>query len=293
MLRTALKPRWLGLLVVVVLVIVAFIQLGRWQLGVARDKAAVEQLKQVLDEPEVDLTTVLTPHAEFPADASSRQVEATGAYAAHGQVLVADRRLDGVSGYWVITPFVVRSTDATIAVLRGFVTSPDGVSAPPRGTLVVHGGLAPGESPSGTAVPPGQMGSVDLSILVNQWPGELYNAFLFLEDETLPSQPPAGTDLAPAASLNDLTHVPTPVADTGLKWRNLAYALQWWIFAGFAAYMWWRMVRDDLEAAREALSAGEGEGGAAGRGGGDDAAPAEPEPHPGSAAQDAGAEWRP
>ncbi len=251
MLRTALKPRWLGLLVVVLLVIVAFVQLGRWQLGVARDKAAVEQMKQALDRPEADLTTVLTPHAEFPGDASSRPVHATGAYAADGQVLVPDRRLDGVSGYWVITPFVVDSTDATIAVLRGFVTSPDGVAPPPQGRLVVHGGLAPGESPSSEALPAGQLGSVDLSVLVNEWPGELYNAFLFLEDETPPTDAAAGVDVAPVDSLNALTHVPTPVVDTGLKWRNLAYALQWWIFAAFAAYMWWRMVRDDLEAADE------------------------------------------
>jgi len=32
---------------------------------------------------------------------------------------------------------------------------------------------------------------------------------------------------------------------TGLTWRNAAYALQWWVFGLFAAYMWWRMVRDD------------------------------------------------
>jgi ABC-type nickel/cobalt efflux system permease component RcnA len=37
----------------------------------------------------------------------------------------------------------------------------------------------------------------------------------------------------------------------GLSWRNLAYALQWWVFALFAAYMWWRMVRDDYEDGRD------------------------------------------
>ncbi len=244
-LRTALKPRWLGLLVVVLLVIVAFIQLGRWQLGVAHDKAAKEQIAQVTALPPVDVTMLLKPHEEFPAGASSRRVFATGRYAADGQVLVPDRLLRGQTGYWVMTPFVVEATGARLAVLRGFVTSPTGIATPPRGRLTIHGGLAPGESPSTKALPPGQLGSVDLSILVNTWPGDLYNAFMFLGEESAPAD---GTDAAPAASLNALTHVPTPAADTGLKWRNLAYALQWWVFAGFAAYMWWRMVRDDQEA---------------------------------------------
>ncbi len=253
MLRTALKPRWLGLLVVVALLIVAFIQLGRWQLGVARDKAAVEQLKRVASQPPVDVTSVLRLHAEFPADASSKRVFATGRYAA-GQVLVPDRRLDGRTGYWLITPLVVQSTGARLPVLRGFLRSPAEATGPPGGLVTVHGGLAPGESPSTASLPPGQLGSVDISVLVNTWPGQTYNAFLFLESET----PGPGPGAASAATLNTLTHVPTPPADTGLKWRNAAYALQWWVFAGFAAYMWWRMVREDRDATRGARPGGHG-----------------------------------
>ena len=26
--------------------------------------------------------------------------------------------------------------------------------------------------------------------------------------------------------------------------RNLLYAIEWWVFAGFAAFLWWRYVRD-------------------------------------------------
>jgi cytochrome oxidase assembly protein ShyY1 len=122
-------------------------------------------------------------------------------------------------------------------VVRGFV--PDAASAdpPPEGTLTIRGGLAPGESPSPDPVPPGQIGSVDLSVLVNEWPGELYNAFGFLE-----SQSPA-----PASGP---TLVPTPVGDTGVQWRNAAYAVQWWIFAAFTLWMWARMVRDETRRAR-------------------------------------------
>ena len=116
-------------------------------------------------------------------------------------------------------------------MLRGFVTAPESAAAPPSGVLTITGGLAPGESPyTGEPLPAGQLGSVDLSILVNEWPGDLYNAFLFLEKED-------------PASTSGLTAVPTPTAPTDLVWRNAAYAVQWWLFAGFAVWMWWRMVR--------------------------------------------------
>ena len=26
--------------------------------------------------------------------------------------------------------------------------------------------------------------------------------------------------------------------------RNLLYALEWWVFGGFAVFIWWRYVRD-------------------------------------------------
>ncbi len=235
-----LKPRWLGLLGALVVLLVAFTFLGLWQLSVARDDAEREALAQALLQAPVSLGTVLTPHSPFPGDASGRPVTVTGTYDPTGQVLVADRRLDGASGYWVLTPLVVDASGAggpaRIAVLRGFVTDGRGTGPAPSatGSVTVTGTLAPGESPASSAatLPPGQLGSVDLARLVNLWPGDLYNAFVFATSES------------PEASAG-LQRVPPPPIPTGLTWRNAAYALQWWVFGLFAAYMWWRMVRDD------------------------------------------------
>jgi cytochrome oxidase assembly protein ShyY1 len=238
-LRTALKPKWLGLLGVVVLVVIAFVQLGRWQLGVAHDKALAEQLAQAKARPVVELATVLRPHVPFPGELSGVPVRVTGRYAVDRQVLVPDRRLDDRTGWWVVTAF---ETDdgAVLPVLRGFTTDPAGLPAAPSEPLVLVGGLAPGESPAHDArpLPEGQLGSVDLGVLVNRWPGEFYNAFLFLATETTES----ATVLPPGAAL---ARVPTPSGEVALNWRNASYAAQWWVFALFAVWLWWRMVRDD------------------------------------------------
>lgn len=242
MLRTAVKPQWLGLLAVLVVVLVSFSLLGLWQLNVARDRGVSQAVRDAPHQPVVGISTVLRPHAGFPSALSGRRVQAQGRYAAARQVLVEPRRLDGAAGRWVLTPLVLDS-GATLAVVRGFVRDGTLVPAPPAGAVSVVGSLAPGEGPAddGIARPPGELGSVDLSVLVNTWPGELYNAFVFAVTE----QP------APPAAVAGLQRVPPPQVPHGLAWRNAAYALQWWVFALFAAYMWFRMVRDDAEARNE------------------------------------------
>ncbi len=249
MLRTALKPRWLGLFACVLAVIVAFGMLGLWQLNVARDKGRAEEVRAAPTQPVADVATVLVPHGSFPRDGNGRRVTVTGRYDVSAQVLLTPRLLRGEPGYWVVTPLVVRSTGARIAVVRGFVTDPAQAVAPDlTSEVTVSGTLAPGESPAGDnahadpPLPEGQLTALDLSVLVNRWPGALYNAFVFATAE----QPDLTSVASPA-----IERVPPPTLVSGtLSWRNAGYALQWWVFALFAVYMWWRMVRDDYETER-------------------------------------------
>ncbi|MEO6586678.1 MAG: SURF1 family protein [Knoellia sp.] len=238
MLRRALTPRHLGLLAVAVLIVIAFVQLGRWQLGVAEDKALQESLTKARAQQPVAIETVLRPHLDFPNHLSTHPISAVGEFGTD-QVIVAGRRLDGRMGYWVVAPLKVAATGANLPILRGWVASPEQAPAVPRGTVTITGGLAPPESPyAGPPPPADQLGSIDTSILVGRWPGALYNAFIFQKSET-----PAPS----ASALGPLERVPTPTGDVGFKWRNAAYAFQWWIFALFALYLWWRNVREESE----------------------------------------------
>ncbi len=249
MLRTALKPRWVGLFAIVLVVMVTFGMLGLWQLNVARDKGMADAVRAAPTQPVADVADVLVPHGSFPSNGNGRRITATGRYDGPGQVLVTPRRLRGEPGYWVVTPLVVQSTGARIAVVRGFVTDPAQATAPDLAAEVtVSGTLAPGESPAGDALhaaptlPDGQLSKLDLSVLVNRWPGVLYNAFVFATAER--------PDLTSVASPAVERVPPPPLVSGGLSWRNTAYAFQWWVFAIFAAYMWWKMVREDHETGR-------------------------------------------
>ena len=239
MLRTALRPRWLGALAGILALAALFTWLGFWQLGVAKSSAREEMVQRAENSPTVPVDTLIAPHGAFPGLDSSRRVSAVGRYDADRQFLVVDRRLAGVAGSWVVTPLVVETTGARLAVLRGFTTANQAPPPTQLGTVTVVGSLAPGESPSPAAgLPEGQMGSIDLSILANRWDGDLYNAFVFAISET-PDATGAG------AAPGQIQRVPPPSPDPGMSPRNTAYAIQWWVFAAFVLWMWWKMVADE------------------------------------------------
>ena len=122
MLRTALRPRWLGALAAILALSALFTWLGFWQLGVAKSSAREEMIQRAENSPTVPVDTLITPHGAFPGLDSSRRVSAAGRYDAAHQFLVVDRRLGGEAGSWVVTPLVVETTGARLAVLRGFTT---------------------------------------------------------------------------------------------------------------------------------------------------------------------------
>lgn len=239
-LRTALTLRWIGWLVVLLAAVVAMIMLGLWQFGVAHDKGGSKAVENAPKLPVAPITQVVGPNEPFRPTMSARRVTATGRYEPQRQLLVPDRRLHGRTGYWVLTPLLVDGSKARLVVLRGFVTDPSRATRPTATEVTVTGALAPAESPTATTVPAGQIGSVDIASLVNEWGDPIYNAFVFAIAEQ------------PGATTASITRIPppSPVPATGLRFVNLAYAVQWWLFAGFAVYIYLRMLRDEVEGGR-------------------------------------------
>ncbi len=249
MLRTLLSPRLLGLHLLTIGVVIAFILLGRWQLGVFTDSSKPQS---ATDPEPVSVTTLAQVSAHMHSVAVGRRVTAEGVYDAGRQLLVADRRPDVAApggnisrgeGYWVLTP--LRLDDGTLVpVVRGWAATADdpGAAAVPDGRITVQGRLQPPQGTDGVqrrpeGVPAGQVQTVSTGELINLWSGQkVRNGYVV-------AQPPSGS----------LAQVKTrpPVVGGELTWRNLAYAANWWIFAGFAVFMWFHFVRDAVRADRD------------------------------------------
>jgi hypothetical protein len=77
--------------------------------------------------------------------------------------------------------------------------------------------------------------AVRIPALVNAVDGDIYSAFL------ISTGPPGPGLRAVTPPVGD------PTWSAGL--RNLAYALQWWLFGGFAVFLWWRICADERSVA--------------------------------------------
>ena len=237
MIRTALKPRWLALLALLVVVVWAFTQLGLWQLGVSSNAASRELAQAQAARPTEPLEAVTGPHQPFPEDGAGLSVTTTGEYVVADQFLVPERLLDARPGYWVVTPLRTGASgeEALLPVVRGFVTDPSLADRPGGQTVQVTGTLAPSEAPAPGSRPPGQRGSIDTADLANDWDGAIYSGFVFLVEEE------------PGVTAAAVERIPPPVfGESGVVWRNVGYGLQWFVFAGFAVYMYLRFLRDDM-----------------------------------------------
>lgn len=240
--RTAFRPRWLALLGVVLVAATIMAQLGHWQFSRAVAEGEQAQLEGLAREP-VDLTTLLTPQTLFPSDAVDRPVTVTGTWLADEQVLVAgvsadETDPDAPEGYWVVQALEL-SSGAVVPVVRGWRADAgtlDADLAGPTGTVTVTGVLTiadppvergPGET---SGLPAGQLEGVDVVELGRLWSQPLYTGYVRASGD---------------AVAEGLTAVSPLHAGSGVALRNISYALQWWLFAGFGLFLWWRLVRDD------------------------------------------------
>jgi cytochrome oxidase assembly protein ShyY1 len=248
-LRTALQPRWLTLLAVVLVACAGFGWLGSWQLGVARDRGEAQALRELHGRSVVPIDDVLAPQRSFTAAADGRRVRVQGTYDPAKQVLV-DGRIqpggDGAVGWWVVSA-VRTSAGAWLPVVRGWVPDPDdpaaATSAAASGPVTLEGVLQPDEPPAASAPADDRFHALDVADLVNRWGTPIYNGFVVLTSQQ--------ADVPAGAPVPELVPPPSPQPH-GIAWRNAAYAVQWWVFAGFALVMWGKMVQ---QAARDEAAA--------------------------------------
>jgi cytochrome oxidase assembly protein ShyY1 len=248
----------IGLLLVFVLAAFVCGRLGAWQLDRAYERAELAAQQEAVEAAAAGpswLGDVLAPQQSFPGELVGREVRVAGAFEPSGALLVPGRVLEGRTGYLVLTPFRV-SDDGTggeswadlsgapvLAVVQGWVESPADAEAltRPAGDVTLTGWLQVGEATSGSAaVVDGQTEQIALSALVNEWGGPIYTGYL------VATQGPGSPEDGGVAAL------PRPTIDggSGANLQNVFYALQWWLFGGFAVLLWVRLVRDEMAGGR-------------------------------------------
>ena len=237
--RAWLSPGLLGLHVLGVVAVVFCVVMGLWQMGVYDSRQHDEQADK-REVPRVALTDLWTPDTPFTRVLNHRPVTVDGSFApADDQIWVTPKEQDGREGAWLVAPLQVDGGD-TLLVVRGWSATTDTFPAVPAGRVSIDAVLEPGEKAEAAAgaFDPSErtIGALRLPTLINELPYDLYSGFAVSTD----ASSAGGLDLVPPPMPGDVSWT------VGLK--NLAYALQWWVFGLFAAFMWWRMCTETLAA---------------------------------------------
>lgn len=249
MYRFLLTPRWWGINLFVVLAIPFCVFMGTWQLGRFEDR--VQSHEQAEKAPDPSTRAAKPLDALLPVDkvTSGRPATATGTYA--DQFLVPGRKLEDREGFYVLNMLRTDSGKA-LPVVRGWLpgSATDArVPAAPKSEVTVTGDLQASENTHSDGVnvrgglPSGQVGMISAATLVNLVPYDVYDAWV-----TLPEAEAGGTGGA-------MKPVPAAAPEgSGLDlkaFQNLGYTGEWFVFAAFVLFMWFRLVRREAEAERD------------------------------------------
>ncbi|WP_010524666.1 SURF1 family protein [Nesterenkonia sp. F] len=266
MLKTALQPRWLATLALALILATVFVVLSAWQFGRSQidddatgaDPAtAGSSLEEALQDP-TPLTEVIRPGEPMGGPQADRVVSLRGEFVEGTEVLI-DQRLQGDrEGYWAVAAFAVDGAPdgQVIPVVRGWVADPDDADAAPSDEeLTVVGRLLPTEAPEAEPRPDGRvLPSLSVAELINRWDVSSYSGFVvaFSAQPAGAADPTGesdGAEVDAAAEGSPLESVwvgPQPEGPQ-IHWLNVFYGVEWTVFAGFAFYLWGRLVKDDHE----------------------------------------------
>jgi cytochrome oxidase assembly protein ShyY1 len=233
-LRTLRQPRYAALGAVMLIIAIACVAAGTWQ--IARFDQKVHEndaLRANARQPAVPVGQLLPlVHAGPPPGRSHvefRTVTATGTYDVSGQSLVRTRTLGDTVGYLVLTP--LRTGHGTLLVARGFLQQTSSgrapqPHAPPAGVVTVRARAHTPETRNDAAaqLTQHQVESINPTQQAARLGGAFYNGYV-----ELTAGQPGARGLTPFGSPN----LSNP-AGGALEPQHFAYIIQWYLFAALA-----------------------------------------------------------
>jgi surfeit locus 1 family protein len=235
---TARTPRWIAGLVLALGIAASFAALGQWQLDRSVENV---QVVEIDTETTVPLEEIAEPGSGVTDAQQGRTVSVTGTLVSSDMQVLSDRdNGSGVRGTWLVG-HLITTDGASLAVALGWSPNVELTASDLDRTEWV-GRYLPSEAPQSSDFEAGERSALSVPDLVNLWaePGPVYGGYLVL------AEPPAGLEPIRADA---------PEREVTLNWLNVFYAIEWVLFAGFAIYLWYRLVRDAVEREEEQLAA--------------------------------------
>jgi cytochrome oxidase assembly protein ShyY1 len=241
-----LRPQWIGMLLLCLVVAGVFAWLGQWQLGRA---ILTNPLPPGATEEVLPLDEVAAPAEYLPEPLVGQRVSTEGSWVPGDFLILQSRFNDGVEGYWVTGQLRLTTTEepTSLAVAIGWAPTEDEARAAAErleadvsetGVFEATGRLISDEGPT---LPPR---GADPQTMARMSPAALLG--LWHDAEGLAVYRPYLALTEPQGGLVAISS-PAPDESANVNWLNIFYAAEWAIFAGFAFYLWYRLARDAWE----------------------------------------------
>jgi len=230
----ARRPRWIGALLLALAIAAGFSALGQWQLARSVASAPVDRADT---ETPIALTSLAEPGSSVTGTQLGRMVSVTGTLVAGDFVVLENRLNDGTSGFWLVGHVITHGGPELAVALGWAPTRAQAVAAEGSASIAspLIGRYLPSEAPDQPDVEKGVQSAASVPAFINQWKhfgGSVYGGYVVAR--------------TPAPGL-DAIDSPAPSQEVSLNWLNVFYAAEWAIFAGFAIYLWYRLVMDMVE----------------------------------------------
>jgi len=228
-LSRAVQPRYWGFHLLALVLAGTAVVLGLWQYDAwqLRREAEARDLTQA---PPIPLEQAMGPDDPFPGNLVGQPVTVTGTWLPDDTLYISGRERDG---FWAVTPLATANGSA-MEVVRGWAQTLAAMPPAPTGSATVTGSLQPPEGTGARDDDPNDdvLPQLRIADALQYVEPDLYGGYVVMT--------PPDRGLVEA----DLEALPDASRFTAL--RNLLYALEWWFFGGFAVFIWWRWVREDL-----------------------------------------------
>lgn len=232
-----------------------FVLLTQWQFA---QSTAVQPRAHAETETPVELTEHFQPGVAMTSDQADQIVYFTGTIDPGRTIQVESRVHEGNVGFWLVSSATVDGAPEgnSIPVAWGWIpeeieADADEITAmfeESTGVEVdepmqIQGRLIPGEGPTPNTnhfTEPVSTQMLASAQLVNLWDQPLYAGYVVAETFTVDG----AEYTVSGGALEDVAAAPQP-EERQVAWLNIFYAVEWFVFAVFSLYLWWRFVRDD------------------------------------------------
>jgi surfeit locus 1 family protein len=235
--QVARRPRWIAAFLLAMALAAGFAWLGQWQLG---RSIATSVTGGPDTEKAVPLSSFAKTGVSFTDDQLGRMATIDARLVPGDFVVLSERRNGDREGWWLVGHAIAPDGSELVVALGWAPTRAAAVAAEATASIPTPlvGRYLPTEAPDQPDVEKGVQSAASVAAVINQWHdfgGKVYAGYLVAHEA-----PPGLTRI----------DSPKPIPPAALNWLNLFYGVEWAVFAGFAIYLWFRLVKDVVERER-------------------------------------------